>query len=210
MYHNYPCPDCGTTNSIHNPTCDHCYTSRAQVEKAYIDILSHLSVEAVAKDQLQNDIYNEWGELHEAVLTSLISAGLITLTSDMELQLVSLDTAHDPIDPQYDPLRTLFQHGSVPGAHDNAIFALIAWYEARGLSWKETKENVIEWMHSTGSWDRGGFEESTPEEVLEKKKHVYDGPGNGDGYGWRSRAEQAKKVIDTHTSADELASSSAG
>lgn len=197
MYDRYPCPDCGETNG-HAPQCSHSTASRADVEKAYIDIISRLMISPAPGDELRDTADGEWSDLHDDAFAELLSAGLVEMDGDGVFELVPLDEAHDPVDPQYDPLATIFKHGSVPGAHDNAIFALVAWYEARGLSWHETKERVIDWLHETGAWERGGFKENSPEEVLAKKKHVYEGPGNGDGYGWKNKAKEAKRVIDRH------------
>lgn len=93
--------------------------------------------------------------------------------------------------PTFEPLQTIYEHGSVPGAHDHSVFAMVAFYEMVGLSWEETREHVVQWLHDTGTWDRGGFEESTPEELVESKRHVYE-----NGYGWRQAASEAKAVID--------------
>jgi hypothetical protein len=68
---------------------------------------------------------------------------------------------------------------------------MIAWYEMVGLSWAETRERVIEWLEESGAWDRGGFEESSPAELVDKKRHVYES-----GYGWKEKASAAKRVID--------------
>jgi len=81
----------------------------------------------------------------------------------------------------------------VPGCHDHAVFAMVAWYEMVDLSWQETKENVVTWLRESGTWDRGGFEESSPEALVESKRHVYDA-----GYGWKQAGQEAKAVIDRH------------
>ena len=93
--------------------------------------------------------------------------------------------------PTHDPIKTIYEKGSVPGCHDNSVFALIAWYEMVGLSWDETREHVVEWLHETGTWARGGFEESSPEELVDSKRHVYE-----QGYGWKEKATAAKSIID--------------
>jgi hypothetical protein len=68
---------------------------------------------------------------------------------------------------------------------------MIAWYEMVGLSWEETRTNVVEWLRESGAWDRGGFEEATPEELVDGKRHVYEA-----GYGWKEKAAAAKRIID--------------
>jgi hypothetical protein len=68
---------------------------------------------------------------------------------------------------------------------------MIAYYEMVGLTWPETRENVVDWLRESGTWDRGGFEESSPEELVTKKRHVYE-----QGYGWKQAAREAKAVIE--------------
>jgi hypothetical protein len=60
-----------------------------------------------------------------------------------------------------------------------------------GFSWEETRERVVAWLEESGAWDRGGFEESSPEGVVDNKRHVYES-----GYGWMQAATEAKAVID--------------
>jgi len=88
-------------------------------------------------------------------------------------------------------MRTIYHEGSVPGAHDNAVFAMIAYYEMVGFTWGETRDLVVDWLKETGTWDRGGFEEASPEELVDKKRHVYE-----TGYGWKEKARAAKSVIE--------------
>ena len=68
---------------------------------------------------------------------------------------------------------------------------MVAFYEMVGLSWEETKKNMVEWLHESVTWDRGGFEESSPAELVESKRHVHE-----EGYGWKQAATEAKAVID--------------
>jgi hypothetical protein len=70
---------------------------------------------------------------------------------------------------------------------------MVAWYEMVDLSWGETREKVVSWLRDTGAWDRGGFEESSPEELVDDKRRVYD-----EGYGWKEAAQEAKSVIEQH------------
>ena len=98
----------------------------------------------------------------------------------------------------FEPVETVYGKGGVPGAHDNAVFAMIAFYEMVGLSWEEARENTIEWLEESGTWTRGGFEESSPEELVDSKRHVYE-----QGYGWKQAATEAKAVIDRRVSAAE-------
>jgi hypothetical protein len=94
-------------------------------------------------------------------------------------------------EPQMEPIRTVYEKGSVSGCHDNAVFAMVAFYEMVGMSWEETREHVLRWIDETGTWERGGFVESDPEQLVDQKRHVYES-----GYGWKEKAKAAKKVID--------------
>jgi len=107
--------------------------------------------------------------------------------------LTAAEYAEQVSEPSIEPMATIYEHGSVPGCHDNAVFAMIAWYEMVDLSWPETKDNVVTWLRESGAWDRGGFEESSPEELVESKRHVYES-----GYGWKQAGQEAKAVIDRH------------
>ena len=68
---------------------------------------------------------------------------------------------------------------------------MLAFYEMVGLSWEEAHENTVDWLRESGTWDRGGFEESDPGELVDSKRHVYE-----EGYGWKQAATEAKAVID--------------
>ena len=94
-------------------------------------------------------------------------------------------------EPVSEPMRTIYEKGSYPGCHDNALFAMLAWHKMVGFSWEETQDKVTEWLVRSGSWERGGFGESVPKDVIYNKKHVYEG-----GYGWMEKAQAAKRVIE--------------
>lgn len=113
------------------------------------------------------------------------------------LLLVPPDEIADRIEPTDGPMRTVYEYGSVAGAHDNSVFAMIAYYESKGLSWEDTRRQVINWLEESGTWDRGGFEESSPEALVDAKRHVYEA-----GYGWLEKAKAAKRVIENSTLVD--------
>jgi len=190
MRYRYDCPGCGTSNSRHQFRCDFARTSNTEIEKAHIDIISRLSLGPCEKETLRDDIYGEWSELHRRILHELIQDQRVSLTQDLKLTLIKPSNGFDGLEPQQEPLKTIYQTGSYPGAHDNSIFALIAYFESLDLTWEQTKKQVIDWLHNSGAWERGGFKESTPEKVLDKKRHVYERD-----YGWRNKAKAAKRVI---------------
>ncbi|EJN59756.1 hypothetical protein SAMN04487950_3211 [Halogranum rubrum] len=187
----YPCPGCRTTNSLHDADCRFEGTQWPTVEKAYVDIVSLLSVAPRTEDSLSDLSHGEWDNLHTAALEYLKRQQRV-VEEDGALRLLTAAEYKELVsEPTREPMRTLYLKGSVPGCHDNAVFAMVAWYEMVGLSWAETKEHVVEWLHDSGSWDRGGFEEATPEQLVESKRHVYEA-----GYGWKEKAQAAKRVID--------------
>lgn len=188
----YPCPDCRTTSTLHDPDCRFDGTAREGIEKAYTDIIATLSVEGQTESALQQAVEDRWSGRHAAALDTLRREHRVVESDSGILKLLSAEERKDRVsEPDVEPLQTIYRKGSVPGCHDHAVFALIAWYEMVGFSWEETKERVVNWLEESGSWDRGGFEETTPEEVLENKRHVYDS-----GYGWMQAAREAKSVID--------------
>jgi len=164
----YPCPDCRTTNSLHELDCRFEGTAWPTIEKAYTDCLSVLATSQtpVTESTLQEAVHGEWGELHKAALDTLKAVSRIEQDDDGTLRLLTAAEYKELVsEPTIEPMRTIYEHGSVPGCHDNAVFAMIAWYEMVDLSWAETKATVCEWLRESGAWDRGGFEESSPEET---------------------------------------------
>lgn len=190
-YFEYPCPGCRTTSSLHDPDCPFDGESRDGIEKAYMDILAVLSVEPRPERELR-EASHDWSARHAAALDTLRREHRVRETDAGVLELLTPQERKDRVsEPTHDPIRTVYEHGSVKGCHDNAVFALIAWYEMVGFSWEETREQVIEWLRESGAWARGGFEEDSPEELVDEKRHVYE-----EGYGWKEKAQAAKRVID--------------
>lgn len=186
----YPCPGCRTTSNVHDAACDHEGTDRAAIEGAYVDVLARLSTRPFREGTLKDEV-TEWTPLHEAALGRLRGDRRVE-ERDGLLHLLSTQEYKDRVSrPTAEPLRTVYEKGSVPGAHDNSVFAMVAFYEMVGLTWPETRERVVEWLHESGTWARGGFEEASPGELVDAKKHVYD-----QGYGWKEKAQAAKAVID--------------
>lgn len=190
-YFEYPCPGCRTTTNLHDPTCRFDGTSRHDIEKAYTDIVAVLSMGPRSERELR-DAAHAWSGRHAASLDTLRREHRVRQTeADMLELLTPAERMERVSEPTREPLRTLYEEGSVPGAHDNSVFAMIAWYEMVGFSWDETREKVVEWLRESGTWTRGGFEESTPGELVDKKRHVYE-----EGYGWKEKAQAAKRVIE--------------
>jgi len=187
----YPCPDCRSTTDLHDPDCDFGGRSRSEIERAYADVLAVLSTGPVPATELRRSIPGEWTPLHDGALSRLRREHRVREDGDA-LELLTPEERTEAIStPTHEPLRTVYEQGTVPGCHDNGVFAMIAYYEMVGLSWEETKERVVEWLEESGAWARGGFEEGSPEALVEDKRHVYD-----QGYGWKEKATAAKRVIE--------------
>jgi hypothetical protein len=185
----YPCPGCRTRNNLHESGCRFDGTPWHEIEAAYADVLAPLAA-APRSEQALRDL-TDWGALRAACLNTLEDDYRVERT-DRGLALVPPERRKEELSvPPNDPLRTVYDEGSVPGCHDNAVFALVAWYESVGFSWEETRERVVEWLRESGAWDRGGFEEPSPGALLDEKRHVYES-----GYGWRQAAQAAKGVIE--------------
>lgn len=187
----YPCPGCRSRSDLHDPDCQFAGTSRAEIENAYIDVLAVLSVEPRDLAGLREAVDGEWTPLHDGVRAQLSQQQRLREEDGVYELLTPDERAERVSTPSYEPLRTIYEEGSSPGCHDHAVFAMIAYYEMVGLSWPETRENVTDWLRESGSWGRGGFEEASPEELVQKKRHVYES-----GYGWKQAAREAKAVID--------------
>lgn len=186
----YPCPGCRSTTDLHDPECDFGGASRSTIEKAYTDILAVLSLGPCTRSSLRNQA-DDWSSLHDGALDRLQQEHRVT-ESDGLLELLTPEERTERIStPTREPLKTIYEEGSVPGCHDNSVFAMIAYYEMVGFSWEETRQKVIDWLRESGAWDRGGFEESSPGELVDSKRHVYE-----TGYGWKEKATAAKRVID--------------
>jgi hypothetical protein len=190
----YPCPDCHTASSLHDTGCRFEGTTWQELERSYVDQLAVLAAGARDEDDLR-DTVDDWTGLHEQALAHLRRTGRVQPDTNGRLELLTAEAYREQVsEPTSEPMRTIYRRGSYPGCHDNAVFAMVAWYEMVGLTWPETREKVIEWLEESGTWSRGGFEETSPAELVDKKRHVYEA-----GYGWKEKAQAAKRVIERHS-----------
>jgi hypothetical protein len=190
----YPCPGCRTTNSLHDADCRFEGVAWPEIEKAYTDVVAVLSTGARPEAELRDAVHGEWDRLRRAALDQLRHERRVVDDEGALRLLTAAEYKEHVSEPTSEPMRTIYREGSYPGCHDNAVFAMIAWYEMVGLSWAETKEKVVGWLEDSGAWARGGFEEANPATLVENKRHVYEA-----GYGWKEKAEAAKSVIDRQT-----------
>ena len=195
----YPCPGCRSTNVLHARRCRFTDRAREEIERTHVEIVATLASGPCGDVELRQRS-DPWDGLAEATLRMLERDSRIdrtTMDGAERLELVPPAEIVDRIEPTDEPLRTIYERGSVPGAHDNSVFAMVAYYSAKGLSWEDTRRRVVEWLHETGTWQRGGFEESTPEALVDAKRHVYE-----EDYGWLEKAKAAKRVVENATTID--------
>ena len=187
----YPCPGCRSTSVLHRRDCRFEGTDRTDIERAHVTVIAALATGPRDRSALRRSVDGQWSDLHEATVRMLEQDARLERTDGEQVQLVPPDEIADRIEPTEDPLRTIYEVGSVAGAHDNSVFAMVAYYASKGLSWEDTRRQVLQWLDRTGTWARGGFEEPSPEVLVDDKRHVHE-----EGYGWLEKARAAKAVID--------------
>lgn len=199
MGYGYRCPRCRSTNALHGEDCRYAHLADGAIEKAHIDIVASLSTSRHTEDELERQVPDGWSHVHDDVLDLYRSEGRITTeqreTDDGTVDVLYLrtpDEYRDQLVPTERYIETVWQHGPVDGAKDVSVTAAISWHEWRDFSWSETKERVADWLRNTGAWERGSWEESTIDELLRSKKHVFDG-----SYGWKEAAKAAKRTIES-------------
>lgn len=195
----YPCPECQSTSNLHEEGCEYADWPRAEIEAAYFDIITRIAkTDSVKAKQLKQDVNGgNWTALYDDCLSRLEVLHYV-VREDGRYRLLGQEERKDELsEPSVEPIKTVYERGSVNGAHDNAVFAMIAFYEMVDLPWEDTRENVVKWLRESGAWERGGFAERSPEELVEKKRHVYE-----QGYGWKDKAEAAKAVIEQRLGAE--------
>lgn len=196
---NYACPKCRSGLGVHDLGCQWDGIDMTTIEKAYTDILAVLTRAPQTKHDLKDNVHGEWSEIHNGVFDRFVRESRLEAIGEIEQngversvwKLLSVDEYREQSkNPSHPDLETIYEHGPVDGCKDDAVVAMISYWEMVGLSWDETRESAVEWLTETGAWEYGSWEESSPEEVVEKKRHVYD-----ESYGWKNVASQAAAVI---------------
>lgn len=204
----YSCPYCRTTNRLHDHDCRFSDIDIHRIEKAYTDILSVLTRAPQTLPDLRQHVHGEWGEIHRTVFQKrFVDENRLDKLGEVDQHNESRSVyklkTPDEIQaekkvPSHPDLETIYHEGAVDGCLDTSIVALIAWWEYAGFGWKETRELTIDWLHESGTWDRGSFEERSPEELVDSKKHVFE-----EGYGWKDAASTAATKIPSSGVADD-------
>lgn len=199
----YCCPKCRSNYRFHEADCSWSGIEWEQIEKAYIDILSILTRAPQTRPDLSDAVHGDWSAIHEQVFRRferedrIESIGMVEQSGedrDVWRLLTPDEYKEQSKTPSHEHLEIINEHGPVDGCKDDAVVAMISYYEMIGLSWEETLTETIDWLERTGAWSRGSWEESSPEQLVRSKKHVYDG-----GYGWKNAAQQAATVIKSAT-----------
>lgn len=197
----YSCPKCHSNYKVHSEECQWSGIAWERIEKAYTDILSILTRAPQTQPDLEDSTHGEWTTIHDGVFDRLKRDGRLESIGTAEQtgserdvwRLLTPDEYKEASKtPSHEHLRVIHEHGPVDGAKDDSVVAIVSYYEMIGLSWEETLETTVEWLEETGAWDRGSWEESSPEALVRDKKHVYD-----DSYGWATAAKQAAAVIES-------------
>lgn len=206
MGYGYRCPSCRTTNALHTEGCQHAHAAPEAIEKAHIDILSVLSTCRRSEESLKDEAHNGWSPIHEDVLDLYMNEGRIVHRPAEEdlpvprlpdeddetvLYLRTPDEYRAQLVPTEAHIKTVWEHGPADGCKDDALVAAISWHEWRDFSWKETRSRIADWLRDTGAWERGSWEESSIEELLNDKQHVFE-----ESYGWKQTAKQAESVLE--------------
>lgn len=208
-----PCPDCSTTNQIHEKDCEYADTRIEKIRKAYTDILSVLLAEGgkraaneeppgISYQTLRegvNDILQQqapehrglWIELHNDCLHELKHQRRVAEQEEMGgIYLKSPEERQQDIIPTFEPLKTIYEYGPVDGAKDYAVYSMVSWTELVGLDWNQACNFLTEWLEETGSWDELSWGEHSIQQLLDSKKHIHDR-----SLGWGDYAEIAADHI---------------
>ena len=196
----YHCPGCHTTNQIHTSGCRYGESDIHTIESVMATILALVTSKTAVSQVMDGsttaagttepslrETFDDWGPLHDGVLRSLVTGGYVERDGDT---LRALDEAErkDHIQPTGGDIGLVLQYGACNGCLDHGVSAVVSWHEMEGFSWEETKERAIEWLHETGTWERGEFAEPTPEALVESKAHIHQ-----EGHGWATFAENTAR-----------------
>ncbi|EMA47626.1 DUF7474 family protein [Halococcus saccharolyticus] len=198
MAYGYKCPQCRTENAAHSPGCKFASLADGKIEEAHVDIISSLAMSRHSEDELKDEAPNNWLAIHDAVLDLYLSEGRIThemrenedKPDEEVLRLLTPDEYRAQLSPTHENIKVVWENGPVDGVKDVSVTAIVSWHEMKDFSWEETRQRTIDWLRDTGAWGRGSWEESSPAEVVDAKKHVHDR-----GYGWANAASEAAGSI---------------
>lgn len=202
----HPCPGCRSEITIHEPDCDWAGVPPRNIEKAYTDIISTLIGAEMDRESYNlppgsmdtsyewlTDAAPEWSALHSACLGALKRRAIVIEDGHGNLRHVPPDERTAEREPSFGAIELVYEYGACDGCLDYGTCAMVSWCEMNEYTWAETEEFVVEWLAETGTWERGSFEEPSPEALVADKRHVYD-----DGVGWKKFATTTVETMRTH------------
>lgn len=197
---NYTCPKCHSQFKFHNPDCPWGGIDWHHIEKAYTDILAVLTRAPQTLPALRENTHGDWTEIHGTIFDSrFVDDSRVEKIGEVEqdgtersvYKLRTPDEIRaDKEIPSHKDLTIIYEQGGCDGCLDDSVVSMIAYWEMVDFDWEKTRELALDWLDESGTWTRGSFEESSPEELIDSKKHVYS-----NGYGWKNAASQASSVI---------------
>jgi len=222
------CPQCETGYRFHAKGCELAGFDYSEIERAYVDILSRLTAPEApwTYDDLRGDVaatgemaeadvsfastdtgsmdHPGWTPLHTACLHELKRVGRAVETDD-GIVCCEPGEYQQGVIPQHDPMRSVYEYGPIDGCKDYAVYSLVSWCELIELDWEQTVAFIDHWLNETGRWDSEGWGESSPKQLVESKRHIYDR-----GLGWGDYPKMAKTEMEASSKsrqvdADEMA-----
>lgn len=108
------------------------------------------------------------------------------------LLLTTPEERVEQVIPTFEPIQTIYECGPVDGAKDYSVYTMVSWCSLKEMSWEQTCNFVREWLEETGAWERESWGESSIDELLSNKRHVW-----ANDLGWGDMANAAKQEIDS-------------
>ena len=195
----YSCPVCLSGLSVHDYGCEWSDVTMSTIEKAYIDILAILTRAPQTRLDLVKNVHGDWSKIHSRVFDRFDRERRIVSIGEVEQegteQLVYKLRTPDEIRadkeiPSHEDLKIIYEQGGCDGCLDDSVVSMIAYWEMVGFDWRKTRQLTLDWLADSGTWGRGTFQESSPEQLVDSKKHIHE-----KGYGWKNAASQASSTI---------------
>ncbi len=216
--------------AFHTDECDLDGFEMWEIERAYIDIVSRLTVreEPWSYGELRDAVdaiedkaddgpdfastsssssaleHPGWTPLHDECLHHLYRVDR-AYEGDDGIQITEPSQQQQGVIPSNDPIRTVYEYGPIDGCKDYAVYTMVSWCELVDLDWDQTVAFIDFWLNETGRWEGQSWGERSPQHLAETKKHIHE-----KGMGWGEYAEMAKTEMEASSKerrvdADEIA-----
>lgn len=153
-----------------------------------------MELESVSAEDAKQDIdppTQNWTQKHWDCLNRLKNERRLMETDD-GIRLTEEHERAEQIIPNFEPLRTIYAHGPVDGAKDYSVYTMVSWCSLKEMSWEQTVNFLTEWLEESNAWERESWGESSINELLSDKKHVW-----ANDLGWGDMADVAKHEIES-------------